>query len=451
MHRRVALALLIVLTGCSPSAVATPAGSSQTVPRSTPSGSVAHPTASPTAVAPSPSDRVAGWRADLDGFLAALDTIHPDLYHDTSKTDFERAVSDLRATVPTATDDALMVGACRLVALVSAHGRDSHTGLYPWSPDSRFPVHSLPLRLWLFPDGIHVIDALAPYGDLVGTRLVTVAGHPAADVERALVPLIPRDNDATVRLLTPRFLLMPEVLHGLGLVDGIGPMDAAVVDAKGASRTVSITPIPMADYNAWAGPYGLFLPADPKVRYLSRMEEPLWWTRLEDGTLYVQYNRVDFVDTQAAELATVLQGADVKRVVVDIRHNYGGEFRALDAVVNAFDIAKFATAGRLFLVTGRNTYSGGSIFAGELQARTSLTIVGEPMGGSPDPWADPDDYRLPWSGLAITVATLLEPTTPPNDVRLGIDPDLPVPLTYADWAAGRDPALEAILARKFVP
>ena len=69
------------------------------------------------------------------------------------------------------------------------------------------------------------------------------------------------------------------------------------------------------------------------------------------------------------------------------------------------------------------------------------------MGGSPNPWADPDDYRLPWSGLAITVATLLEPTTPPNDVRLGIDPDLAVPLTFADWAAGRDPALDAILAR----
>lgn len=442
MNRTAALVLLLVVAGCAPSTAASP-----TARPPTPAGPAGTIAGRPTATAPAATaDRVAGWQADLDGFIAALDALHPDLFHDTSKADFERAVGELRATVPTATDDALMVGACRLVALVSAHGRDSHTGLYPWSPDSHFPVHSLPLRLWLFPDGIHVIEALAPYEDLVGARVDSIAGRPVADVVRALAPLIPRDNDTTARLLTPRFLVMPEVLHGLGLVDGIGPLDLAVVDARGAARTVSITPIGMTEYNAWAGPYGLFLPADPKVRYLSRMEEPLWWTLLAGGTLYVQYNRVDFVEAEAAELATVLLGADVKRVVVDIRHNYGGEFRALDSVVNAFDIAKFDKAGRLFLITGRNTYSGGSIFAGELQARTSLTIVGEPMGGSPDPWADPDDHRLPWSGLAITVATLLEPTTPP-DARLGIDPDVAVPLTFADWTAGRDPALDTILAR----
>ncbi len=300
--------------------------------------------------------------------------------------------------------------------------------------------------MWLFPDGIHVIDALAPYEDLIGAQVQSIDGRPVADVTRALAPLIPRDNDATVRLLTPRFLLTTEVLHGLGLIDDVRSVQVGIVDASGATRTVSVGSIPMADYNAWASPYGLFLPADPNVRYLSRMDEPLWWTRLADGTLYVQYNRVDFVEAEAAELATVLLGADVKRVVVDIRHNYGGEFRALDAVVDAFDIAKFNKAGRLFLITGRNTYSGGSIFAGELQARTSLTIVGEPMGGSPDPWANPETYRLPWSGLAVNVATLLEPTTPP-DARLDIDPDIAVPLSFADWTAGRDAALDTILAR----
>ena len=444
MRRPALLALLILLAGCSPAVVASPTG-----PPASSAATAAHtPETPPASVAPpsATDDRVAGWQADLDGLIPALEALHPDLFHDTPKADFERASASLRATVATASDDALMVGTCRLVALVSAHGRDSHTGLYPWSPDSGFPVHSLPLRVWLFPDGIHVIDALAPYEDLIGAQVQSVAGRPVADVTRALAPLIPRDNDATVRLLTPRFLLTTEVLHGLGLIDDVGSVAVGIVDASGATRTVSVGSIPMADYNAWASPYGLFLPADPNVRYLSRMDEPLWWTRLADGTLYVQYNRVDFVEAEAAELATVLLGADVKRVVVDIRHNYGGEFRALDAVVDAFDIAKFNKAGRLFLITGRNTYSGGSIFAGELQARTSLTIVGEPMGGSPDPWANPETYRLPWSGLAVNVATLLEPTTPP-DARQGIDPDIAVPLTFADWTAGRDAALDTILAR----
>jgi hypothetical protein len=381
--------------------------------------------ASPTPAASPSTDRVAGWRSDLD-----------------------RLVGDLKDTAATATDDELMVGVVRAVALVSAHGRDSHTGLYPWSPASHYPVHSLPLRLWLFPDGVHVIAALAPYEDLVGARVDSVAGQPIGDVMRALDPLIPRDNETTVRLLTPRFLLMPEVLHGLGLVSGVGPLELGVVDASGSRRTVSIAPIAMADYNAWAGPYGLFLPADPKVRYLSRMDEPLWWTRLEDGTLYVQYNRVDPLDTEASQLAAAAAASDVTRVVVDIRHNYGGEVNALIAILDALATPKLGQAGRLFLITGRNTYSAASLFAAKLQARTRLTVVGEPMGGSPNLWGNAEDFSLPWSGLSVGVATQFELATSVDDVRLTIEPDLPVPLTFADWSAGRDPALEVILARK---
>ena len=76
-----------------------------------------------------------------------------------------------------------------------------------------------------------------------------------------------------------------------------------------------------------------------------------------------------------------------------------------------------------------------------------MTIVGEPMGGSPNLWGDPDDIDLPWSGLAIGVSTMFELATTMDDVRLTIDPDLAVPLTFTDWAAGRDPALEKIRAR----
>ena len=108
----------------------------------------------------------------------------------------------------------------------------------PGEPPS--PVDSLPLRVWLFPDGIHVIAALAPSEDLVGARIDSIDGHATDAVVAALDPLVPRDNDATVRLLTPRYLLIPQVLRGLGLVDGDGPVDLGLVDPGGATRTASV-------------------------------------------------------------------------------------------------------------------------------------------------------------------------------------------------------------------
>lgn len=445
MNRIAILALLLALVGCAPSATGAP-GSAAATASAAPTGTAA-PSSSTAAASPSP-DRVAGWRTDLERLLPAMEAVHPDLYHDTSKAELQGLVDDLKGKVATATDDELMVGVTRIVARVSAKGRDSHTGLFPWNPSSTFPLHSLPLRLWIFPDGVHVIEALAPHVDLVGARLDTVAGHPVAEVIRAIDPLVPRDNEATVRLLTPRFLLIPEVLHGLGLVDAVGPMALALTDNAGTARTVTVDPIPMTDYNAWAGGYGLFLPADSKVLYLSRMEEPLWWTRLADGTLFVQYNRVEFLEPALLrDLVTAATAGNVKRVVVDIRHNYGGQVRDLTPVVDALDTPKVDRPGRLFLITGRNTYSAAGMFAGELQARTSVTIVGEPMAGSPNLWGDPEETNLPWSGLTIGVSTMFELATTEADVRLTVDPDVPVPLTFADWAAGRDPSLENIRAR----
>ena len=343
-----------------------------------------------------------------------------------------------------------MVGVAHIVALVSAkEGRDAHTGLYPWSPDTRYPVHSLPLRLWLFPDGLHVVDALPPYQDLIGARIDTIANHPVDDVLAALDPVIPRDNDATVRLLTPRYVLMPEVLHGLGLVDDVGPVALGILDPAGKAQDVAVTPIPMVDYNAWAGPYGLHLPADPDVLYLSRMDEPLWWSRLEDGaTLFVQYNRVEFGEAPMLHDVLIEAGAqNVRRVVIDIRHNFGGELRAIEPILSAFATPEFATRGRLFLITGRNTFSAASLFAAKLQAGTAVTIAGEPMGGSPNLWGNARDIRLDHSGLVVSLATTFELATTLADERATIEPDLSVPLTFADWSAGRDAALDAILAR----
>jgi len=379
-----------------------------------------------------------------------MDERHPDLFHGTPRAEIERAIDELKGRAATAADDELMVGVAHIVALVSANGgRDAHTGLYPWSPDSRYLAHSLPLRLWLFPDGLHVVDALAPYQDLIGARLDTIADHPVDEVLAALDPLIPRDNDATVRLLTPRYVLMPEVLHGLGLVDDVGPVQLGIADSAGSAQNVAVTPITMADYNAWAGPYGLHIPADPDVLYLSRMDKPLWWSRLDDGTtLFVQYNRVDILDGSfLRELMDEAAAPDVGRVVIDIRHNYGGEVQALSPILTAIATPANAAPGRLFLVTGRNTFSAASMFAAMLQARTELTIVGEPMGGSPNMWGNPRDVELDQSGLVVSVATLFELATTLDDERPTIEPDLSVPLTFQDWSTGRDAALDEILAR----
>ncbi|HET7181376.1 MAG TPA: hypothetical protein VFI15_04005 [Candidatus Limnocylindrales bacterium] len=439
-QRPVAIALVLAVAACTTTAP-TVAPTAPPPPDASPIGAV---TARPSA-APGTPDRVAGWQADLAMLIPGMERLHVDLYHGVSEEALTAAVHQLSATVVAASDDELLDGVLRVVAMVSAGGCDAHTGAYIWGSGD-VALDSLPLRLWLFGDDVVVVAALAPYADLVGKRIVMVEGHPIADVLEAIDPLVPRDNEQTVRLLTPRFLLIPQVLRGLGLADG-GAVTLGLDDRDGtASTSMDVDPVPMAEYNAWAGAYGLHLPADPAVLYLSRIDDALWWQLLDDGaTLFVQDNRVDPLDPKlVAEVGTAMRDPAVRRVVLDLRHNYGGELHALEPIEALFQDPAFDEPGRLFVATGRNTFSAGSLLVARLQRDTAADIVGEPMGGCPTFWSDPATLDLPWSGIEIGVADDVAVGVDPNDTRHGILPDNDAELTIADWRAGNDPVVASI-------
>ena len=432
-----AIAFAVVLMACSPSLIEPSTGSPT-------EGASAGPAATAT---PAPTrDRVAGWRSDLAMLVPGMDRLHPDLGHGTPVSDLRAAVDALTAEVADLTDDQLLVGVLHAVALVSAKGCDAHTGAFVWGTGT-YPVDSLPLRLWLFGDDVVIVGALAPYDGLVGLRIETIGDTPIADVVAALDPIIPRDNEQTVRLLAPRYLLIPQVLRGLGVVaPDQGAISLGLVSGDGDRTTEEVAPISMADYNAWAGPYGLHLPANPSVEYLSRIDDALWWQVQPDGeTLLVQYNRVDRLPlATTSDLRTALHGPNVARVVLDLRHNYGGEVSALDPMLDMFEDPAIDQPGRLYLITGRNTFSAASLLVARLDARTEATIVGEPMGGCPTAYGNSSDLTLPFSGIVVSVSGMLEIGVSAGDTRATIEPDIPAILTWDEWADGSDPALGII-------
>jgi len=388
-------------------------------------------------------DRVTGWRSDLELLVPGMARLHPELDHGTTRADLDAAVATLSERAPTATDDEMLVGVLRIVAMVSARGCDAHTGAYVWG-DGSYQVESLPLRLWYFDEGIIVIDALAPYRDLVGFRIDMVNGRSMQEVLAALEPLVPRDNEATVHLLIPRFLLIPEILRGLGIV-GAGPIRLGL--SRGADhREIAMTSIPMREYNAWAGTYGLFLPSDPDVLYLSRIGEALWWRSLEAGAvLYVQYNRVDLLPQASLDsLRAALHAPGIDKVIVDIRHNFGGEVSAVDPIVKLFEDPIVDRPGHLFVITGRNTFSAAGLFLARLDARTSALIVGERMAACPTAFGNARRFTLPFTGISVSVSTLLEIGVSAQDRRSTIEPELPSRLSLDAWLKREDPALESI-------
>jgi hypothetical protein len=279
---------------------------------------------------------------------------------------------------------------------------------------------------------------------------VSIAGTPLAEVEHRADTLVPHETPSTPVLLRPRFLLIPEVLHGLGLVrDAAGPVRLEVVTRDGRPRTVDLAPVAMDRYDTWAGPYGLGLVPRPGLRFLTRPDAALWHEPLaQQQALYVGFGRVAPLD--AAELRAVGAAArdrNVRRVVVDVRTNTGGEVDADRPLLDLLSAPAVLGHARVYLLTARTTFSAAALFAAKLRAAGPVVVVGEPAASAARSYGNAREVRLPRTGLVLSVASTREDATGGGERASG-GVDVPASLSSSDWLAGRDSVLETALGHR---
>ena len=100
------------------------------------------------------------------------------------------------------------------------------------------------------------------------------------------------------------------------------------------------------------------------------------------------------------------------------------------------------------MIVDRGTYSAAITLAADVERNTHAAFVGEPIGAPVNHAGDNTAVRLPASGLAVRISVLWWQNSDPRDVRPWIAPDLPAPMSFADYVARRDPSLEVVLAHE---
>ena len=367
-----------------------------------------------------------------------------------SRQKFESEANDLARRAPTLSRSELLVELLRVIALLGP--RNGHTGLFPLDPGHRSELHLYPLRLYDFADGVFVVDEAGDLG-VVGSRLVAIAGMPLGRVLELVRPLVPHDNASTLRGLAPHFALVSEVLDGLHVTDGTGPVEFTFERPGGERVTIDLDPISAREYRAaFADPhyghYPSILPAAPRPLYLASSAKLMWARTLAGGrAVYIGYNVVvSPPDAFLRKITRLVSRPSVRRVIVDVRRNGGGDNTTYGALMTLFETPRVNRPGRLYLLVGRATFSAAANFAAEIDRDTRATIVGEPTGGGVETYGDVTAVVLPTTGWNVNVATRYhERRRGPKDRRLAVAPDLRVDLTSAEYFAGQDPVLARAL------
>ncbi len=383
--------------------------------------------------------RVEGWQYDLWFLDRELRRIHYSPYLKHTAEERNQMVRALRDRIPTLTDDQIKVEMYRYVATFG----DGHTNIR-LNPFVRSQV-----QIFWFQEGFYVTMAPPAQKELVGGKIVQIEGHPIDGVVRKVEPLISHENPQGIRSSTPGFIVNPVILAGLGLRSGNEGVKVTVEKAGGSKVEGRLQ---MSDQVA-PGADWVKIRDKEDARYLKNRALNYWFEELpEIDAIYFQYNAVQNQGQESLakftdRLFKAVDDKKVKRLIVDVRWNGGGNtFLSQPIVKGIVSRPAINRNGGLYVITGRNTYSAAQNFTTDLSRSTTAIFVGEPTGSSPNFIGESIPYSLPYSGLKGTISDLYWQRSWPMDDRIWIAPDLPALPTFAAHAAGKDLAMEAILA-----
>ena len=352
--------------------------------------------------------------------------------------------------MPELTDDNMVMELRRLLALLG----DGHSWLTTFGAHERqameieFDRRSLPVRFYHFDDGLYIIDGVNTGRKHIGSRVLNLGALDVEETLERMVPYVGVDNMMGYRawgvglyLPTLVFLRTIGVTHDEFVMLTLERKDGKVIDVElragrydleGGLRRRSGIPTPL---------------------YLEQRWKTYWLEEMDDvAAVYVQFNTVQNAESGAsiaefaAKVGEALDDTDARALILDIRHNGGGNNTLLDPFIRM--ILRFQVADEdrdVFVIAGRETFSAAQNLLNRLERETDAILVGEPTSSRPNHVGETSRVILPYSGIRASISNRYWQDSDPGDDRSWIEPHIPVSLFAADYFSGRDPALETVL------
>jgi hypothetical protein len=391
---------------------------------------------------------------------------------DASYSPAERAKAESAYSALAASADNLSPAEFQLaVARIAAYARNGHTmlvaGVWP------FQFNRTPLRYYMFADGLRVVEAPSDMEELVGAEVLSIDGKSPAKLDRSFAEYYGA-RDGRRREWLGYFIESPAILNAAGLANtgdratvklrllngenitrifdaAIEPPDEQKFAFFSVSRLVQF---PEANIEIGKAP----------PLYLREPGRPFRFEMLDDiDAAYIQI-RVNVSRPEenlpefGLESLRTIEKEKPRYLIFDLRFDGGGDLNLTrDLMEGAAKL--LPDNGRVFIVTSGRTFSAGIASAAYLKqaAPDKTIIVGDAIGDDLEYWAEGDLIELPLSGAVLLPATERHnymTGCPESDCHAAIrdhpiriqslEPDVSAPLTYADYSAGIDPALDAI-------
>jgi hypothetical protein len=377
------------------------------------------------------------WIADTQHFADEVRAHHRDPYHLISKARFDSEVSALKARIPSMKDYEVVVGLQRLAAIIG----DGHTFI-----DTSKLYRQLPIEVFWFGNDLRVVCAAPEYKRALGTKVVKIGATPIKQVQQGLQQLIPQgESQWFVMDRSAGLVTQIEPLAALHIIPYSDTADFTFATDSGSQFTLQLR-ADSPSKSASLVPLG-----DPTPLPFQHPEAPFWFSYLPDSqSVYVNFRSYQGLEEQTKLLAEFIAQRPAKRLIVDMRWNGGGNYmHGREYLISKFTfMPELNRTGRLFVITGRRTFSAGMTNVTDFRRETEAIIVGEPTGARPNGFQENHWFVLPVSQIRGSCATLRYRFQPFKDSS-AVFPDHRIDPDWNLFRAGKDAAIHWILSQPY--
>ncbi len=384
------------------------------------------------------STRVVSWDKDLDYLDSQMKSNEYEFSSLISLQLFDNTVNSIKKSIDSLQDYEIYIKIRQLIAALNV----AHISTYP--PSTQL-FHFLPVFTRVFPDGVYIIAANQQNLGLLGKKIISIGGVSIQTVEDSLKKIISHENDYWFENQLPTDLSNAEILKYFGFTNSLNSVSigievAGIVSLPSTEKTISNITSGFSNLL-----YGKSIPL-----YMQNQTSNYWYNYIADNkVLYIKYNactespQMSF-DSFTNNIKNIIDSNQVKKVVVDIRNNEGGNSSIINPLLWYLEDSLFNQKGKLFLITGRSTFSSALLNAISFKKYTNCILVGEPTGGKPNSFGEIGTFSLPNSGIYVSYCTKYFQTISGDPVSLF--PDYDIEISFNDYINCFDPVLNFILS-----